>query len=249
MTFDIKMGRQSASLFRPRPPGVKRLSFLVASVFALVLTACGQSLSNGENTIVIPPTPTRTSIPIATITKIQVQSTPLPTATLFAADNATKAVTSTKEPCTHSYFFEPKPANCPLDEPTISAAAEQPFEGGVMIWLEANDSVYVFYKDQRWQRFDDDWSEGQPENDPTIIPPEGLHQPIRGFGKVWREQADVRNELGWALSPELGYESKIQLQEIEEEAGEITFLLTFNGQVFTLVTREPNKGDWVIAAS
>jgi hypothetical protein len=55
--------------------------------------------------------------------------------------------------------------------------------------------------------------------------------------------------LGWALGPELGYESKIQLQEVEEEAGEITFLLTYNGQVFTLVTREPNKGDWVIAAS
>lgn len=118
-----------------------------------------------------------------------------------------------------------------------------------MIWLETTDSVYVFYKDQRWQRFDDDWSEDQLENDPTIIPPEGLYQPIRGFGKVWREQADVRNELGWALGPELGYESKIQLQEVEEEADEITFLLTYNGQVFTLVTREPNKGDWVIAAS
>ncbi len=169
----------------------------------------------------------------------------MPTTTLLA----TETITPTTEPCPYSYFFEPAPEGCPLDEPTISAAAEQPFEGGVMIWLEANDSVYVFYKDQRWQRFDDDWSEGQPENDPTIIPPEGLHQPIRGFGKVWREQAEVRNELGWALSPELGYESKIQLQEIEEEAGEITFLLTFNGQVFTLVTREPNKGDWVIAAS
>jgi hypothetical protein len=169
----------------------------------------------------------------------------MPTATLFA----TEVTAPTTEPCLYPYFFEPAPAGCPLDEPTISAAAEQPFENGLMIWLEATDSVYVFYRDQSWQRFDDDWSEDQLESDPSIVPPEGFYQPIRGFGKVWRENASVRGELGWALSPELAFESKIQLQDTEEEEAEVTFLLTFNGQVFALVSRDQNGGDWVIAAS
>jgi hypothetical protein len=39
------------------------------------------------------------------------------------------------------------------------------------------------------------------------------------------------------------------LQDTEEEEAEVTFLLTFNGQVFALVSRDQNGGDWVIAAS
>lgn len=109
--------------------------------------------------------------------------------------------------------------------------------------------MYVFYRDQRWQRFDDDWSEDQPESDPAIVPPDGLFQPIRGFGKVWRENPSVRQELGWALGPELAFESKIQQQESGEVGAEVIFLLTFNGQVFGLVSRDQNGGDWVIAAS
>lgn len=215
----------------------------------LILTACGQFLPDGENPIVIPPTSTHSFTPMATVTEIQVQATPMPTATLFAADSTEEALTPTGELCLYSYFFEPAPAKCPLDEPTISAAAEQPFENGVMIWLEATNSVYIFYRDQRWQRFDDEWSEDQPQSDPTIIPPEGLYQPIRGFGKVWREHASVRDELGWAMGPELAFESKIQFQEVEEGDDEVTFLLTFNGQVFALFGRDESGGNWVIAAS
>ena len=37
-----------------------------------------------------------------------------------------------------------------------------------------------------------------PEEDPDIIPPEGYYEPVRGFGKVWREERGVREHLGWA---------------------------------------------------
>src|SRR5262245_60288081 len=33
-------------------------------------------------------------------------------------------------------------------------------------------------------------------------PPAGLYEPIRGFGKLWRSNPQVRNTLGWAAGPE-----------------------------------------------
>lgn len=165
------------------------------------------------------------------------------------ATESIEAVLPFEWPCVHDYFFEPAPALCPGGEPAASAAAEQPFEGGVMIWLEATDSIYVFYDDQRWQRLDDTWSEELPESDPNLVPPEGRFQPIRGFGKVWREQPEIRQRLGWALGVELAFGSLLQEQLPEEEGAGVTFLRTFNGQIFALTTRGPDEGDWVVAAS
>jgi len=44
-------------------------------------------------------------------------------------------------------------------------------------------------------------TEGDPERG-GATPPAGLFAPIRGFGKLWRENAHVRNTLGWATAPE-----------------------------------------------
>jgi hypothetical protein len=59
----------------------------------------------------------------------------------------------------------------------------------------------------------------------------------------------VKEKLGWALGPELGFESTLQAQKVEFEDTAVSFLRTFNGQVFALTTRGPNEGDWVIATS
>ena len=118
-----------------------------------------------------------------------------------------------------------------------------------MIWVEAVDSVFVFYKEGEWQRFEDTWSEDLPESDPDIVAPEGLFQPIRGFGKVWRENLEVRERLGWALGVELAFELELQDQLIETEEVPIIFMRTFNGQVFALTMHSPDQGDWAIASS
>ncbi len=165
------------------------------------------------------------------------------------ASEAIQAAIPFPWPCSHAFFFEPAPPSCPSDEPILSAAAEQPFENGVMIWLEAVDSVYVLYDDQNWQRFDDTWAEGQLESDPAITPPDQRFQPIRGFGKVWREHLDVRERLGWALGPELAFESLLQEQMVEPGSARAIFLRTFNDQVVALTFRDEDAGDWVIAAS
>jgi len=96
---------------------------------------------------------------------------------------------------------------------TTVATAFQAFEGGAMIWREDAVLIYALFSDGSWAVFDDTWTPGEPEQDPGIVPPEGLLQPIRGFGKVWRNNPEVQTSLGWALQGEAGYTSAVQAFE------------------------------------
>lgn len=183
-----------------------------------------------------------TAVPTATVTEPPIL---IPTVTLITSSQATP----TSPSCFYEYFFTPAPPTCPEGEAIASAAAEQAFEGGVMIWLETADSIYVLFEDQSWQRFDDNWTEDQPESDPSFTPPEGLYQPIRGFGKVWRENLRVRQELGWAVGVELGFESQLQEEQTAPGTEQVTFIRTFNGQIYALLNRGEDQGEWVIATS
>ena len=58
--------------------------------------------------------------------------------------------------------------------------------------------LYILYDDNTVKRVDDYYTPGMPEPAPPT-PPQGLYAPIFGFGKAWREQADVRQRLGWGL--------------------------------------------------
>jgi uncharacterized membrane protein (DUF373 family) len=93
---------------------------------------------------------------------------------------------------------------CPAAVETASWAAWQKFEGGALLWWETTRRIYVLYQDGRWTVFDDLWTTGNPESDPSIAPPAGRFQPVRGFGKVWRERQGVREKLGWAIEREQG---------------------------------------------
>jgi hypothetical protein len=117
--------------------------------------------------------------------------------------------------CAHEWvpaLAEHHPGRCP-GEAQIGAAAQQPFENGFMIWLEPSRTIYVFYNFGRagsppvYEVYPDDFQEGDPESDPAIVPPAGLYQPIRGFGLVWRTHPEVREGLGWATAPEVGFQT------------------------------------------
>src|SRR6185437_13659217 len=88
--------------------------------------------------------------------------------------------------------------------------AYESFQNGMMIWIDLQDvynpihSVLVLYNDGTFARYDDSWADGQPVNDPNITAPSGLFQPVRGFGKIWRESPGVRDRLGWATNQEQG---------------------------------------------
>jgi len=135
---------------------------------------------------------------------------------LYASNDkgTVSAMVSVSLNCPFAWFFAPEPPVCAQDAAIISAAAEQRFEHGTMIWVEEEDRIYVLYDDAisspKWSAFVDEWEIGDPIEDPTIHPPAGYYQPQRGFGLVWREQPNVRDRLGWAPAPEVGYTTAVQ---------------------------------------
>ncbi len=99
---------------------------------------------------------------------------------------------------------------CPTENERQTWAGEQSFQGGYMFWRQDADALYVLYSNGTWQVYDDTWSEGDTEWDVSIVPPSGYYQPKRGFGKVWRDQAGVRDGLGWAVTEERGFIGSVQ---------------------------------------
>lgn len=99
---------------------------------------------------------------------------------------------------------------CPSEAEKGIWAGEQVFSGGYMFWRQDQTYIYVLYNNGTWQGFADTWTSAEPEWDPSIVPPPGYYQPKRGFGKVWRNNANVRNALGWALIEERGINASAQ---------------------------------------
>lgn len=164
---------------------------------------------------------------------------------LFASNPAgywVSASLSVTLTCPDNWFFAPAPDECPAGPPLISAGAEQPFEHGLMLWVEAQDLIYVLYDDDGipdYQIFVDDWDEGDLISDTTIIAPAGYYQPLRGFGLVWREQPNVRDRLGWATQPETGYQTVYQATA-RWRYNEF-FILAVDGNVWHLF---PEQSGW-----
>ncbi len=103
-----------------------------------------------------------------------------------------------------------KNLGCPRAEAIGIAAARQPFEHGLLLWRQDVNLIYGLGPDGTWFFTGDTWRDGDPSDDPAIIPPNGLYQPVRGFGKVWRERPGLREALGWATAEEAGFIAVIQ---------------------------------------
>lgn len=103
---------------------------------------------------------------------------------------------------------------CPSGTPVRFAGAAQVFQNGMMYYLDgAPRSIYVLTIDGRYHRYDDTWVQGVDPDSGGEVPPPGLIEPIRGFGKVWRQNPDVRTSLGWAITNELGDTATVQYFE------------------------------------
>jgi hypothetical protein len=148
-----------------------------------------------------PSAPTPTSRPGPTLAPAQMTPTPapcaLPPAEPFAAMHADRRIA--------------EKLGCPLAGPLTTPAAFQPFEQGLMFWRADQHTVYVLNADGRVASYPDTWDDSQPAYDASLVPPAGLHQPVRGFGKVWRERlGGPVDSIGWALTEERGYEMVVQ---------------------------------------
>jgi hypothetical protein len=133
---------------------------------------------------------------------------------------------------------------CPLGAPPTPASyssAYQPFERGGMIWLQgAPNLIYVLSNNGRFQRFDDTYNASTDPISGGETPPSGLREPVRGFGKVWRQNPNIRADLGWGVTDELGNNATI----LRFDRGQMMYLPQ-RGEILVLV-EDPGglTGSW-----
>lgn len=140
--------------------------------------------------------------------------------TATPADGVSQAATTPESTATPTSQPSPTPTTAsvemppPVDEQIV--VAEQVFEHGRMFYLQPVNEVWVLIDQSEdglqgaWTIYDNIWEEGMPEFDPNLTPPENFVQPIRGFGKLWRENQAIRDALGWALDTEYGHVTRYE---------------------------------------
>ena len=134
-----------------------------------------------------------------------------------------QATVSAAITCPDTWFFENGPDICPYEAETSYGVYER-FEHGLMVWVESSDMIYIFFNNREpWPPYTihpDPWGPGKTESDPSINPPAGMYQPVRGFGMLWRNDGDFefdnfRERLGWATEMEKTFEVTIQCDTAE----------------------------------
>ena len=190
-----------------------RLSMILMLVLAL-LAACDGGLPPTEIlievtrvvTVVVTPDPDNSG-------PLPLEPSETPEATTEVTAEATEAVDGTVSP---SATVNLTPSTTPTPDPFPAPVtgqifiAEQAFQRGSMFWLGPIGQIWAITTneegEQIWQIYEDNFEEGMPESDPEFAPTEpGLLQPIRGFGLIWRENPELREQLGWAIAEEVGY--------------------------------------------
>jgi serine/threonine protein kinase len=157
------------------------------------------------------PTPTLPPTPSASPTSSPSPSPPLPT--------STPPPTPTACPQPVGIVFADWLASdaglaaqvgCPRSPVVQAAGAWESFEGGQVLWRGDLHQIYALHQDGAWRVYDDNWRDGDLVWDASIVPPAGFYQPVRGFGLVWREEAGVRDILGWATAEESSFGATFQ---------------------------------------
>jgi hypothetical protein len=134
---------------------------------------------------------------------------PPPSETATDEPTATGPPTATPFPtATARPSLTPTPEIFPTDTVAQVQMAEQVFEHGRMFWIRHRRQIWVMQaapddpEGGDWYCYYDTFEDGEMELDSSLMPPEGLYQPRRGFGKLWRNVPMVQEGLGWAITPE-----------------------------------------------
>ncbi len=232
MKHDIAVSRHGPR--RILLPGLVLVSFA-----AIALTACNVL----RFPLLTPESPNPSEIvPISTATLAPLLLTPVPTST----PEPTSAVASPSATPTFGLVIKPTCRStpmwglgdvwqneavygrlgCPSGEQTGVQGEELYFQHGHMVSRPEARLIYVFFdqlKPQGWGAYVDTFQPSDPDSDSSaIVPtpsPSGplLVQPRGRFGKLGRENAWLRETLGWAVAP-----------DPKDEASAIT---SFNGAV------------------
>ncbi len=133
---------------------------------------------------------------------------PVEQASYLAANIPTPTPTPTITPTPLPASATPRPEIFPTNTVADVQMAEQVFERGRMFWIRHTRQIWVMVNvppdnpGGDWFCYNDTYQEGEPEIDPNLVPPAGLYQPRRGFGKLWRNHPELQEGLGWAITPE-----------------------------------------------
>ncbi|MDQ7025370.1 MAG: hypothetical protein Q9P01_11580 [Anaerolineae bacterium] len=183
-----------------------KLRLTTFTIFMLaVITACNGGLPPTEILIEV------TRVVTVIVTPDDSQSGPVP-----LEPSETPEATAEIAEVTPEATLDLTPSVTPTPDPFPSPVtgqifvAEQVFQRGRMFWLRPIDQIWVLTSnaegEQIWQIYEDNFEEGMPESNPDFAPTEpGLIQPVRGFGFLWRENPELREQLGWAIAEEVGY--------------------------------------------
>jgi hypothetical protein len=162
-----------------------------------------------------------------------------------SGDQSESQTLTVKLRCPDTWFMDNPPTDCPAASAAVTQGVYQSFVGGFMLWVASNDFIYVFYTDAnspRWSAFPDTWQSGMVEQDDSLIAPSGLFQPVRGFGKVWREQTGVRDRLGWATAAELAFQTAFQCNS------QVKYGTCYIQSPIGVIVLQPEASGWVVWA-
>jgi hypothetical protein len=88
---------------------------------------------------------------------------------------------------------------CPTTPEQGFSGSQQWFHSGFVV--DTGAVIYVFYNNGTWEQYQNTWTSGDVIYNPSLVPPPGWCQPEYGIGKVWRNQDNVSQRLGWAKYP------------------------------------------------
>jgi hypothetical protein len=158
--------------------------------------------------------------------------------------------------CDREWFFDADTAlvGCPLEAITTNATMQY-FEHGRMFWLEQPGRYLILYRGEGGESYENwylsiyDPLDIFQDTSGDITAPEGLIAPSSGFGYVWRGDVDgvdgFRDSLGWATTPEEGYQATFQCDNKAPSGGrswQSCYLSTPDGQVIRLMP----DGWWMV---
>jgi hypothetical protein len=112
---------------------------------------------------------------------------------------------------------------CPLQQVILGQYAEQPYQNGYMVWSAIPDPdlffVMVGQDKGEWYLVDQKEVDSYSPRDGIACdvgdpPSKDLFQPVRGFGAIWCNRDDIRDQIGWGTQEEFAVVDN-QLQPFE----------------------------------
>ncbi len=224
---------------------------LLGFAFLLLVAGCRQEPEPPETALPATTAPTAVveapaspTVPAPTALAPPPTETPLPGPRPTALPTAPPTPTSLAEgwsvgvpipeslgcPNPYPWFFANPAREC-ADTLLNTWAVMQRFEHGLMVWFAEGGRTYVLLDDgspfKPYVEVFDTTGLPWPGPDADILPPPGLHQPVRGFANHWRGLVPgsewVRDALGWAVAPEAPYSAFWQCNTATGDAARCYF--------------------------